>query len=174
MADTNLTGAVFRRARRVRAKLHSATATGADLTGADLTGAHIVNSDLAGAALSGTTPRRGVARPGGMDELGFRLARAGEGGDPRPRPCPATVEPAGSAYSVAFSPDGTLLAHAAGNAIVISDLRTGEPVENADRPHRRGVGRWRSRPDGRRLATAGDDGTVRLWDPATGADRAQP
>jgi WD40 repeat protein len=79
----------------------------------------------------------------------------------------ATVEPAGPAYSVAFSPDGTLLAHGAGNAVVLSDLRIGRPVRVLT-GHTGAVWSVAFSPDGTRLATGGAGGTVRLWDTATG------
>ena len=39
----------------------------------------------------------------------------------------------------------------------------------AHRPHRRGLGAVAWSPDGTRLATAGGDGTARIWDPTTGS-----
>ena len=48
------------------------------------------------------------------------------------------------------------------------------PQRDPDRPHRLGDGRWRGRRTGTRLATTGNDETVRVWDLATGAPPAHP
>ena len=92
--------------------------------------------------------------------------------------------PAATAHNgvngVAFSPDGKLLASADGG-------RHGAAVEPGHRPARRcppprrprrrptgGVTGVAFSPDGKLLATAGTDGTVRLWNPATGQPVGAP
>jgi WD40 repeat protein len=70
---------------------------------------------------------------------------------------------AGPILSLVFTPDGSLAWSSKRGTIKIQDLRTG-----ADRYVFRGHADWAFavavRPDGRRLATAGRDGTVRIHD----------
>jgi WD40 repeat protein len=80
---------------------------------------------------------------------------------------PLSVE-VGGVTSVAFSPDGDMLATAGDNGIVRRWLpETGEPVGE---PIRAGspINSVSFSPDGTLLATAGDDGVVSLWSPADG------
>ncbi len=76
--------------------------------------------------------------------------------------------------AVAFSPDGTLWPAPAPTARCGCGTRPPAGRRRAaHRPHRHGGRRWRSARTARLLATASDDGTVRLWDaghrPPTGA-----
>jgi WD40 repeat protein len=69
----------------------------------------------------------------------------------------------GDVRSLAYSPDGALLAIAGNGVVRLADANTGQ-VHNTLGGHDGRVAAVAFSPDGRTLATAGADSTVRLWD----------
>ena len=75
--------------------------------------------------------------------------------------------------SLAFSPDGRLLAAADwGHSFHVWETATGAVVRQFQ-GHEGGVSGVAFSPDGRMVASAGYDRTVRLWETATGAERGR-
>ncbi|KAF5864248.1 hypothetical protein ETB97_008245 [Aspergillus alliaceus] len=70
--------------------------------------------------------------------------------------------------SVAFSPDGRLLASGYDNTVRLWDPAMGD-LQQTLKGHTDRVWAMAFSPDGRLLASSSEDNTVRLWDPVTGA-----
>ena len=70
------------------------------------------------------------------------------------------------AQSPLFSPDGRLLAYVLGKTASLAEAKTGIIIRNLN--HGVGLTSVLWSPDGTKLASLGTEGTIRLWDAATG------
>ncbi|GAA1844220.1 hypothetical protein GCM10009687_07230 [Asanoa iriomotensis] len=84
---------------------------------------------------------------------------------PRPQPESRSLRKGfpGRINALAFSPSGQLLAAAAANVVAFFDVKSGEPVGDKLRSDDEFISTIAFSPRGDRIATGGDDHTVRLW-----------
>jgi WD40 repeat protein len=87
----------------------------------------------------------------------------------------ASVGSAASTRSVAFSPNGKIVASAGDRGTIrLWNPATGQPIGQPLNGHSGSITSLAFSPDGRLLASGSYDYTVRLWDPATGRPVGQP
>jgi Pentapeptide repeats (8 copies)/WD domain, G-beta repeat len=171
LAGARLAGAQLAEARLTRVGL-----TGADLTGADLTRARLADVDLADATVAGSTWSRAAVlggaaagQAGGLAELG----PAAVVGRDRAEPQLAAI---GEVQAVAAVAGLGMIAVARGRSVELVDLASRQPTRVLT-GHTGRVWSVAAVPlaGGRvLLASGGDGGAVRLWDPVTGSPVGDP
>lgn len=165
MRGANLRGATLRGMRLIHVDLSEA-----DLSAADLSGAVMAGGSLRGAILTGSTWKRaallGVRGQDSPDatappELADAALAGKDTADVMIQPPNITVN------SVAFSPDGALIAHSSGSLAAIADATDGR-VLRILRGHVGEVRKVAFSPDGALIASASEDRTARTWTTGTG------
>ena len=162
LRNANLQGADLRGMRLTGTDFTSADLRNAKLTGVRMVGGNLANAQLAGsqwnyAALLGVsgldnhiaTPELAVAAVADRD------------------PADVMISPTGHVSSLAFCPNGALLALTRGPSIEIIDMANRHPLRVLS-GHAGGVTGVAFSPDGALLASASNDRAIRLWDSATG------
>ncbi len=96
----------------------------------------------------------------------IRVWSAGDGSLLFTLPAPAGV------HRLTFRPDGARLAVAGSGSIIVHDLV--ERSQKEHRVHEKMIAGLAYSPDGKWLASASADGTVKVWDAQTGAPRYAP
>lgn len=172
LLGTVLSGARFRGARLVRADLSRARLDGADLGGADLSGARLLEADLRGARLDGAVLRRAKLIGSSWDAEALRRCETYGAALELPALVSAVVGAALPIAAVAWSPNGELVAAAAGNAVDLWDTQSWKPIRRlTGAPDR--VRCLAFSPGSTILAAGAEDGTALIWDLATGEEIAR-
>jgi len=179
LVEANLTGAELRDAVLDGARLDRARLVSSDLSGADLTRARLRRTDLTGAVVTGSRWTRAalIDVRGVPDAPELASAAVAPGSPVGTELAPATIGVRHGFHAglgrlpqaLAYGPDGGTLAIGGDDGgVLVCGTVSGRPLRTLQ-GH---TGRVFAVVHGRDvLVTGSSDGTVRLWDPATGQVR---